>query len=80
MRPTQQAATHTSAASQPSLPQPSRAIDELRDITQTMGHACARFRLNRHAAAVGNEDACSELYTELERLYWADLATFFRSL
>jgi hypothetical protein len=45
-----------------------------------MGHACARFRLNRHAAAVGNEDACSELYTELERLYWADLATFFRSL
>jgi hypothetical protein len=25
-------------------------INELRDIVPTMGHACARFRLDRHAA------------------------------
>ena len=47
-------------------------IDELRDIVHTMGHAGARFRLNQHAAEVGDDAACKELYTELERLYWAE--------
>ena len=47
-------------------------IDELRDIVHTMGHACARFRLDRHAAEVGDDATCKELYTELERLHWAE--------
>jgi hypothetical protein len=51
-------------------------IDELRDIPHTMGHACARFRLNRHATEVGNDAACRELYTELERLYWAEVTAW----
>ena len=51
-------------------------IDELRDIAHTLGHACARFRLNRHAAEVGNDAACKELYTELERLYWTELTAW----
>ena len=50
-------------------------IDELCDIAHTMGHACARFRLNRHAAEIGNDAACKDLYTELERLYWAEATT-----
>ena len=36
-------------------------IDELRDIVHTMGHAGARFRLNQHAAEVGDDAACKEL-------------------
>jgi hypothetical protein len=51
-------------------------IDELCDIAHTMGHACARFRLNRHAAEIGNDAACKDLYTELERLYWAEATTW----
>ena len=47
-------------------------IDELRDIVHTMGHAGARFRLNQHAAEVGDDAACKERYAELERLYWAE--------
>ena len=50
-------------------------IDELRDIVHTMGHACARFRLDRHAAEVGDDATCRELYAELERLYWTEATT-----
>jgi hypothetical protein len=50
-------------------------INELRDIVHTMGHACARFRLDRHAAEVSDDATCKELYAELERLYWAEATT-----